>query len=204
MTTLDCRIDHSMCQSGTYCNPTNGQCSLKCTAPGFTCPSGTSCDQQSGQCQTIPGVRDCRNPGMSCMIGGVCNQNTGLCESGGGPPTPAIIDCRTTGVTCPLLGQTCNPTTGVCEGQGVPDTNLCDSQAGFNHAFYKALKYARKKDSNLMAGPLAIYLVIHMIFLVWGIVLAFKSQPADNRVMHITLAMVFGPAYVLAYYLNAF
>ena len=111
-----------------------------------------------------------------------------------------MSDCIKTG--CKLLGEKCNHYTGQCERAGVQDLNLCDSQHNFNHAFYKALKHARNKDSKIIAGPLAVYLVIHTIFLVWGTVLAFKSQPPQNRVVHITLAIVFGPAYVLSYYLN--
>lgn len=82
--------------------------------------------------------------------------------------------------------------------------NVCASQDSFNDAFYHALKYSRNKDSRTVAGPLAAYLVVHTLFLIWGIVLAFKSQPPQNRVVHITLAIVFAPAYVLAYYLNMF
>jgi hypothetical protein len=83
-------------------------------------------------------------------------------------------------------------------------SNLCEDQDTFNNAFYKALKHSRKKDDKKIAGILAVYLVIHTIFLIWGIVLAFKSQPPQNRVVHITLAIVFAPAYVLAYYMNMF
>lgn len=82
--------------------------------------------------------------------------------------------------------------------------NVCKDQHSFNHALYKALKHAKKKDNKKIAGPLAVYLGIHIIFLIWGIMLAFKSQPPQNRVVHITLAIVFAPAYVLAYYLNLF
>jgi hypothetical protein len=84
------------------------------------------------------------------------------------------------------------------------DTNVCETQSTFNHALYKALKHARKKDNKKIAGTLAVYLVIHTIFLIWGVLLAFKSQPPQNRVVHITLAIVFAPAYVLSYYLNIF
>lgn len=83
-------------------------------------------------------------------------------------------------------------------------TNICTDQDDFNHAFYKALKHARKKDNKMVAGAITVYGFIHMIFLIWGIMLAFSSQPPHNRVVHITLAIVFAPAYVLAYYLNMF
>ena len=127
-----------------------------------------------------------------CLLGATCNLNTGKCKG---------QDCRQ--IPCELGGK-CNTSTGRCEGQGTPDTNICDSQEAFNHAFYKALKYTRKKDDKKITGVLAVYLFIHTIFLIWGIVLAFKSQPPQNRVVHVTLAIVFAPAYVLAYYLNMF
>jgi hypothetical protein len=80
--------------------------------------------------------------------------------------------------------------------------SVCDDQQKFNDAFYKAVKNARKKDDKRMTGPLSVYITIHTIFLIWGVVLAFKSQPPENRILHITAAILVGPAYVLAYYLN--
>jgi hypothetical protein len=83
--------------------------------------------------------------------------------------------------------------------------NVCYDQNTFNTAFYNAIKYSKKKDEKRIIGPLSVYVVLHTIFLIWGIMLAFKSQPRHhNRVVHITLAIVFAPAYVLAYYLNIF
>ena len=81
--------------------------------------------------------------------------------------------------------------------------SLCDNQDNFNDAFYKALKDSRKRDKKKMASGVGIYMLIHLIFLFWGIMLALK-QPKDQQIVHLTLAMVFSSAYVLAYYLNAF
>jgi hypothetical protein len=81
-------------------------------------------------------------------------------------------------------------------------SNVCTDQKTFNNAFYEALKDSRKKDDKKIDGVILVYIVIHTIFLIWGIILAFKSQPPQNRVVHITLAIVFSPMYVLAYYLN--
>uniref|UniRef100_A0A6C0JMH1 Uncharacterized protein n=1 Tax=viral metagenome TaxID=1070528 RepID=A0A6C0JMH1_9ZZZZ len=150
------------------------------------CQLGAKCNKITGECE----AQDCRE--IPCQFGGKCNKITGRCYG---------QDCRQ--IPC-QLGAKCNKITGECEGQGLPDTNICDSQEAFNHAFYRALKYTRKKDDKKIAGVLAVYLVIHTIFLIWGIVLAFKSQPPQNRVVHVTLAIVFAPAYVLAYYLNMF
>jgi hypothetical protein len=85
---------------------------------------------------------------------------------------------------------------------GCSHNNVCDTQDTFNYAFYKALSESRKKDKNRISATLCTYMVLHFIFLVWGIMLAFRSQPKNNRVVHITLATVFGPAYVLSYYLD--
>ena len=81
--------------------------------------------------------------------------------------------------------------------------SLCDNQDNFNDAFYKALKDSRKRDNKKMASGVGIYMLFHLIFLFWGIMLALK-QPKDQQIVHLTLAMVFSPAYVLAYYLKAF
>ena len=81
--------------------------------------------------------------------------------------------------------------------------SICNSQDAFDDAFYHALKHSLKKDDKKLAGPLFVYFIIHLIFLIWGVLLAFR-QPEENRVVHITLAIVFGPAYVLAYYLSQF
>jgi len=80
--------------------------------------------------------------------------------------------------------------------------SLCDNQNDFNNAFYKALKHSRKKDNKKMASGATIYMLIHLIFLFWGIMLALK-QPKDQQIVHLTLAMVFSPVYVLAYYLDS-
>ena len=144
-------------------------------------------------------MTDCNVTG--CMYGGICNKNTGQCESGGLQPIPYKLNCNFTGC---MYGGKCNKSTGECESGGVPDLGLCDNQKNFNHAFYTALNNAREEDAKKISIPLVIYLVMHTIFLIWGIILAFKSQPPQNRIVHITLAIVFAPAYVLGYYLNAF
>ena len=82
-------------------------------------------------------------------------------------------------------------------------SNVCNNQDTFNDAVYNALKHARKKDDKKISGPLAVYLVVHLSFLVWAIMLAFKASP-ETRVVHITLAIIFAPAYCLAYYMNTF
>ena len=78
--------------------------------------------------------------------------------------------------------------------------NPCANQHNFSRAFSKAYD-AKEKSMNKITTPVIVYLFIHLIFLVWGIMLAFK-QPLETRNVHITLAIVFSPAYVLAHYLS--
>lgn len=79
--------------------------------------------------------------------------------------------------------------------------SICNNQDSFNDSVYKALKYSRKKEYKKISGPLLIYSIIHLIFMIWGILLAFR-QPENKRIIHIVFAIVFGPVYVLAFYLN--
>ena len=78
--------------------------------------------------------------------------------------------------------------------------NPCANQHNFSRAFSKAYD-SKEKSMNKITTPVIVYLFIHLIFLVWGIMLAFK-QPLETRNVHITLALVFSPAYVLAHYLS--
>ena len=187
------KCKHVKCPSGQTCNENTGKCEpeLNCKLTGCPVDEGSVCNKTTGKCEP-----NCKNTGVSCPNGTKCNKTTGICEENNDN-----IDCRDTGC---LFGEDCNKTTGKCEPSGVPDLNLCDNQRNFNHAFYEALKYTRKRDEQKISPFLTMYLIVHVIFLIWGIVLAFKSQPPENRLVHITLAIVFAPAYVLAYYLNAF
>ena len=81
--------------------------------------------------------------------------------------------------------------------------SLCNNQENFNHAFYKALKHSTKKNDKKMMSAAAMYMIVHLIFLVVGVMLALQ-RPEEEQIAHITLAIVFSPAYVFAYYLNHF
>ena len=78
----------------------------------------------------------------------------------------------------------------------------CEDQRSFNSAVYNALKYITKEQALENSKGLFFYFIIHFVFLVWGIMLAIKSQPKENRVLHILLAFIFAPFYVMAYYLD--
>jgi len=84
-----------------------------------------------------------------------------------------------------------------------PNKPVCDNQSDFNQALRKAIKYNNKEDMKKARPWLYVYLVLYMIFVVWALLLAMKVPPGPERVEHLVFALVFGPAYVLAYYLGA-
>ena len=81
-------------------------------------------------------------------------------------------------------------------------SNLCNDQDSYNDAFYKAINYSRKKDEKKFENAIYIYSLIHIFFLIWALILVYKSQPPENRVIHFTLAILFAPIYCLAYYIK--
>jgi len=84
------------------------------------------------------------------------------------------------------------------------DENVCANQDVFNNAFYEAVKQNRKQEMKEARPWSYVGVVIWMIFFIWGVTLAMQVAPGHERVEHLVFAMVFGPVYVLAYYLGAF
>lgn len=94
----------------------------------------------------------------------------------------------------------------VCCGGGVenydPSKPVCDSQDDYNQAFRNALKYNREQNMKSAGNWIWVYLVIHLVFLFWGVMLASKVQPGPYRTMHMMFALLFSPVYVLSHYLG--
>ena len=82
--------------------------------------------------------------------------------------------------------------------------SLCKDQDTFNESVYKAIKEYDKKMSNKMKDPLTIYLVVHMIFIIWALILSLKHTKSEQRIIHIMSALIFSPAYIIAYYIDIF
>lgn len=78
-------------------------------------------------------------------------------------------------------------------------SSVCDNQDDFNQAFATAVKEYDKKLTKKWGTFMTVYAIIHLLCIVWAVFLAFKSTPPENRVLHVTLAIVFGPAYLIAY-----
>jgi NO-binding membrane sensor protein with MHYT domain len=83
-----------------------------------------------------------------------------------------------------------------------PSKPVCDNQADYNRAFRAALKYNRKQNVKDAGNWVLVYLIIHVIFLFWALMLAAKVQPGPYRTMHMVFALLFSPAYVLAHYIG--
>ena len=83
-----------------------------------------------------------------------------------------------------------------------PDKPVCDNQNDFNVALRNAIKYNGKENMKNMGGWIALYLVLYLIFVLWAVFLAAKVPPGPQRTQHVLFALLFAPAYVLAYYLN--
>lgn len=75
----------------------------------------------------------------------------------------------------------------------------CTNQHSFNHAFRKALKYERKKNSPSKTALVAM-LLVWLLFLAWAVMLAAKMPNNENKKLHYVLAIVFSPVYVISYY----
>lgn len=78
--------------------------------------------------------------------------------------------------------------------------SVCDSQDDFNHAFQKAVKYVNKKNQPSKMAQLVI-LGLVLVLVVWAIMLAMKS--GGDQKLHLILAMVFSPFYIISYYLDS-
>lgn len=75
----------------------------------------------------------------------------------------------------------------------------CTNQDSFNHALRKALKYNTKQNEP-KNWVVIVSICLYIFFFVWAIMLASKIPVGPHKVVHMTLAIVFSPLYVLAYY----
>lgn len=84
-----------------------------------------------------------------------------------------------------------------------PNSPVCQNQDDFNVALKNAIKYNSDQNMKKAKPWLIVYAVLWAIFLVWGIMLAMQITSPVERVEHLLFAIIFSPAYVLAYYLGA-
>lgn len=80
-------------------------------------------------------------------------------------------------------------------------SNVCQDQMTFNNAVSTALEtYADER--KVSSATMTIYFILMLIFFIWALVLAFGMKRGNERLLHIILAMILSPIYVISYYLN--
>jgi hypothetical protein len=80
-----------------------------------------------------------------------------------------------------------------------PNAPVCQNQADFNQALRKAVQYNQDQDVKSVSY---VYIILWSVFFIWAVLLALKVKPHSERVLHLVLAMLFSPVYVLSHYLG--
>ena len=82
-------------------------------------------------------------------------------------------------------------------------SNVCNNQKTFNKAVRNAFHHL-DDDDNTQQNQAAkvIVTIIMLVFYLWALLLAMRISDPQHRVLHIVLALLTGPLYVLAYYLG--
>lgn len=94
-----------------------------------------------------------------------------------------------------------NKATCDCRENYSPSQKIGDmTQSDFDVAFRRAVKRMRRTESR-MTGAMVISTIIWLILIIWAVLLAMQVRKED-RVLHLVLALVFGPLYIIAHYLG--
>jgi hypothetical protein len=82
--------------------------------------------------------------------------------------------------------------------------SVCDDQQTFNKAVRNAIQHIDDDDDNKQQNQTAkvIVSVIMLVFYLWALLLAMRVTDPQHRVLHIILALLTGPLYVLSFYLG--
>lgn len=84
-----------------------------------------------------------------------------------------------------------------------PAKPVCDNQGDFNVAFRKALRSNEKENMKKLGNWVYVYVLLWILFLFWAVCLALKcTKEGPERVLHVSLAILLGPVYIISYYLN--
>ena len=83
-----------------------------------------------------------------------------------------------------------------------PNQPVCNNQADFNQAYHNALKYNQESFVEKSKPWIYVYIVLWLVFFIWGLLIAMKVPAGPERTEHILFAIVFSPVYVFAHYLG--
>jgi hypothetical protein len=80
-------------------------------------------------------------------------------------------------------------------------SNVCEDQKTMNKAVRKAVNKVIKENRPSTFSRM-LSMIIYIILIMWAFILALKV-PENMRQLHVVLALVFAPFYILSYYLNS-
>tara|TARA_B100000900_G_scaffold346124_1_gene310799 strand:- start:163 stop:474 length:312 start_codon:yes stop_codon:yes gene_type:complete len=85
------------------------------------------------------------------------------------------------------------------------NSNVCEDQSTFNTAYAKAVNnYGDYMNKKMTPGQRILYTMLaflQLMFIIWAVILAMK-MPGPNRPVNVTLAILTGPIYIIAYYIS--
>lgn len=81
------------------------------------------------------------------------------------------------------------------EDQPIGEMTQRDFDVALSNAIYRMAHVERHSRLTICAS------VLYLLFLIWGVLLAMRA-PHHSRAIHIVLAIVFAPVYVIAYYMT--
>lgn len=79
--------------------------------------------------------------------------------------------------------------------------NVCQDQETFNEALREGID-SYNEQRKVSTGYMLFYLILALFFLVWALILAYQPKRSQERLLHLFLALLASPLYVLSYYMN--
>ena len=77
---------------------------------------------------------------------------------------------------------------------------VCADQKTFNKAVNNAIEHLGEDDKPKNRVAQMIMALIMLSLYLWALLLAMRVQDKEHRVLHVTLALLTGPLYILSYY----
>lgn len=89
------------------------------------------------------------------------------------------------------------------------DGNVCKDQNTFNDSVGKALDHNNKKKLKKFGDKIkenrsiyALFALLYLVLLLMAVFLAMKVKDDEHRILHLIIALVCPPTYIVGYYLS--
>lgn len=79
--------------------------------------------------------------------------------------------------------------------------SVCTNQAVFNSSFRDAVK-AYNKHEEPKKWVMVVMALLYLVLVIWSVMLALSVRSKNSQSLHIVLAVLFPPFYIVAYYLD--